>query len=159
MIRIGSGYDIHRLLEGRKLLLGGIEIPFSKGEEAHSDGDVLLHAIIDALLGASALGDIGSFFPPEDEQWKDASSVSLLKIVWNKILEDGWHLENLDCIVKLEKPKFLPYRAKVIKSIAECLGVNENQVFVKAKTAEKLDSVGASLAVEAWCSCLLLKQD
>ena len=159
MIRIGSGYDIHRLLEGRKLLLGGIEIPFSKGEEAHSDGDVLLHAIIDALLGASALGDIGSFFPPEDEQWKDASSVSLLKIVWNKILEDGWHLENLDCIVKLEKPKFLPYRAKVIKSIAECLGVNENQVFVKAKTAEKLDSVGASLAVEAWCSCLLSKQD
>ena len=159
MIRIGSGYDIHRLSEGRKLLLGGIEIPFSEGEEAHSDGDVLLHAIIDALLGASALGDIGSFFPPEDEQWKDASSVSLLKIVWNKILEDGWHLENLDCIVKLEKPKFLPYRAKVIKSIAECLGVNENQVFVKAKTAEKLDSVGASLAVEAWCSCLLSKQD
>ena len=159
MIRIGSGYDIHRLSEGRKLLLGGIEIPFSKGEEAHSDGDVLLHAIIDALLGASALGDIGSFFPPEDEQWKDASSVSLLKIVWNKILEDGWHLENLDSIVKLEKPKFLPYRAKVIKSIAECLGVNENQVFVKAKTAEKLDSVGASLAVEAWCSCLLSKQD
>ena len=159
MIRIGSGYDIHRLSEGRKLLLGGIEIPFSKGEEAHSDGDVLLHAIIDALLGASALGDIGSFFPPEDEQWKDASSVSLLKIVWNKILEDGWHLENLDCIVKLEKPKFLPYRAKVIKSIAECLDVNENQVFVKAKTAEKLDSVGASLAVESWCSCLLSKQD
>ena len=159
MIRIGSGYDIHRLSEGRKLLLGGIEIPFSKGEEAHSDGDVLLHAIIDALLGASALGDIGSFFPPEDEQWKDASSVSLLKIVWNKILEDGWHLENLDCIVKLEKPKFLPYRAKVIKSIAECLGVNENQVFVKAKTAEKLDSVGTSLAVESWCSCLLSKQD
>ena len=159
MIRLGSGYDIHRLSEGRKLLLGGIEIPFSKCEEAHSDGDVLLHAIIDALLGASALGDIGSFFPPEDEQWKDASSVSLLKIVWNKILEDGWHLENLDCIVKLEKPKFLPYRAKVIKSIAECLGVNENQVFVKAKTAEKLDSVGASLAVEAWCSCLLSKQD
>ena len=159
MIRIGSGYDIHRLSEGRKLLLGGIEIPFSKGEEAHSDGDVLLHAIIDALLGASALGDIGSFFPPEDEQWKDASSVSLLKIVWNKILEDGWHLENLDCIVKLEKPKFLPYRPKVIKSIAECLGVTENQVFVKAKTAEKLDSVGASLAVEAWCSCLLSKQD
>ena len=159
MIRIGSGYDIHRLSEGRKLLLGGIEIPFSKGEEAHSDGDVLLHAIIDALLGASALGDIGSFFPPEDEQWKDASSVSLLKIVWNKILEDGWHLENLDCILKLEKPKSLPYRAKVIKSIAECLGVNENQVFVKAKTAEKLDSVGASLAVEAWCSCLLSKQD
>ena len=120
---------------------------------------MLLHAIIDALLGASALGDIGSFFPPEDEKWKDASSVSLLKIVWNKILEDGWHLENLDCIVKLEKPKFLPYRAKVIKSIAECLGVNENQVFVKAKTAEKLDSVGSSLAVEAWCSCLLSKQD
>ena len=157
MIRIGSGYDIHRLSEGRKLLLGGIEIPFSKGEEAHSDGDVLLHAIIDALLGASALGDIGSFFPPEDEQWKDASSVSLLKIVWNKILEDGWHLENLDCIVKLEKPKFLPYRNQVISSVAETLGVSTEQVFVKAKTGEKLGSVGNGEAIEVWCSCILTK--
>ena len=157
--RFGISRDIHRLKEGTGFILCSTFIPCDKMVEAHSDGDVLLHAIIDALLGASALGDIGSFFPPEDEQWKDASSVSLLKIVWNKILEDGWHLENLDCIVKLEKPKFLPYRAKVIKSIAECLGVNENQVFVKAKTAEKLDSVGVSLAVEAWCSCLLSKQD
>lgn len=159
MIRIGSGYDIHRLSEGRKLLLGGIEIPFSKGEEAHSDGDVLLHAIIDALLGASALGDIGSFFPPEDEQWKDASSVSLLKIVWNKILEDGWHLENLDCIVKLEKPKFLPKRQEVISSIAKILGVENERVFVKAKTGEKLPPVGTGDAIEANVVCLLNKAD
>ena len=159
MIRIGSGYDIHRLSEGRKLLLGGIEIPFSKGEEAHSDGDVLLHAIIDALLGASALGDIGSFFPPEDEQWKDASSVSLLKIVWNKILEDGWHLENLDCIVKLEKPKFLPKRQEVISSIAKILGVENERVFVKAKTGEKLPPVGTGDAIEAYVVCLLNKAD
>ena len=159
MIRVGLGYDLHRLVEGRKLIIGGVDFPFEKGEDGHSDGDVLLHAVTDALLGASGLGDIGSYFPPEDPKWKNADSAKLLQAVWKDVLDEGWKLENLDCVVKLEKPKFLPYRPKVIKSIAECLGVNENQVFVKAKTAEKLDSVGASLAVEAWCSCLLSKQD
>ena len=157
MIRVGLGYDIHRLIEGRKLLLGGVELPFEKGEDGHSDGDVLFHAITDAVLGASGLGDIGSFFPPEDAQWKDADSAELLKAVMKKVRDAGWHLENLDCVIKLEKPKFIPYRQKVIESIARALAVDPSQVFVKAKTGEKLPPVGTSEAVEATAVCLLSK--
>ena len=157
MIRVGLGYDIHQLVEGRKLILGGIEIPFEKGEKGHSDGDALLHAVTDALLGASGLGDIGSFFPPEDNKWKDANSVDLLKTVWQKITDAGWKLENLDCVIKLEQPKFLPFRENVINSIAKALDVPAEKVFVKAKTGEKMDCVGTGNAVEAWCNCLLSK--
>ena len=157
MIRVGLGYDIHQLVEGRKLILGGVEIPFEKGEKGHSDGDALLHAVTDALLGASGLGDIGSFFPPEDNKWKDANSVDLLKTVWQKITAAGWKLENLDCVIKLEQPKFLPFRENVINSIAKALDVPAEKVFVKAKTGEKMDCVGTGNAVEAWCNCLLSK--
>ncbi len=157
MIRVGLGYDIHRLIEGRRLLLGGVELPFEKGEDGHSDGDVLYHAITDAILGASGLGDIGSFFPPEDMKWKDADSAELLKTVMQKVREAGWHIENLDCVVKLEKPKFIPYRTQVIESIARTLEVTPEQVFVKAKTGEKLPPVGTSDAVEATVVCLLSK--
>ena len=157
MIRTGLGYDLHRLIDGRPLILGGIVIPFEKGEDGHSDGDVLFHAITDALLGASALGDIGSFFPPEDAKWKDADSALLLKTVLEKIYAQGWKIENLDCVIKLEKPKFIPYRNKVIENIASVLGVDNSRVFVKAKTGEKLPPVGTAEAVEAWCSCLLSK--
>lgn len=157
MIRIGLGYDLHRLVEGRKLILGGVTIPFEKGEDGHSDGDVLLHAITDAVLGASGLGDIGSFFPPEEAKWKDADSAVLLKTVLEKVYAHGWKIENIDCVIKLEKPKFIPYRQDVIKSIANILEVNEDQVFVKAKTGEKLGDVGQSLAVEVWANCLLSK--
>ncbi len=156
MIKVGLGYDIHRLIKGRKLILGGIEIPFEKGEDGHSDGDVLFHAITDAILGASGLGDIGSFFPPEDPQWKDADSAVLLKTVMEKVYAKGWEIGNLDCVVKLEKPKFIPYREQVIKSIADTLGIKPEQVFVKAKTGEKLPPVGTSDAVEATVVCLLL---
>ena len=155
MIKVGLGYDLHRLVEGRKLLLGGILIPFERGEDGHSDGDVLLHAISDALLGASGLGDIGSFFPPEEPQWKDADSAQLLKTIVSKVYDEGWKIENLDCVIKLEKPKFIPYRTQVIKSIADILQIDENQVFVKAKTGEKLAEIGRSEAVEVWCVCLL----
>ena len=155
MIRVGLGYDLHRLIEGRRLLLGGIELPFEKGEDGHSDGDVLFHAITDAILGASGLGDIGSFFPPEDMKWKDADSAELLKTVWQKVKAAGWKLENLDCVIKLEKPKFIPYRQQVIESIARVLEVETGQVFVKAKTGEKLPPVGTSEAVEAEVVCLL----
>ncbi len=155
MIRVGLGYDLHRLVAGRPLLLGGVELPFEKGEDGHSDGDVLFHAITDAVLGASGLGDIGSFFPPEDPQWKDADSAMLLKTVIEKVYAAGWKLENLDCVIKLEKPKFIPYRERVIKSIAAVLGVAPDQVFVKAKTGEKLPPVGTSDAVEAEVVCLL----
>ena len=157
MIRVGLGYDIHRLIEGRRLLLGGVELPFEKGEDGHSDGDVLYHAITDAILGASGLGDIGSFFPPEDMKWKDADSAELLKTVMQKVRDAGWHIENLDCVVKLEKPKFIPYRQQVIESIARTLDVTPDQVFVKAKTGEKLPPVGTSDAVEATVVCLLSK--
>ena len=159
LIRTGFGTDLHRLVEGRKLYLGGVEIPFCKGELGHSDGDVLLHAVTDALLGASGLGDIGSYFPPDENKWKDAVSSDLLTIVWNDIQKDGWQLINLDCVVEIEKPKFLPWRTKVIESIAEILGVEKTQVFVKAKTNEGLDAVGAGLAVKAYCTCLLTKNN
>ncbi len=155
MTRIGLGYDIHRLVEGRRLLLGGVELPFEKGEDGHSDGDVLFHAIADAVLGASGLGDIGSFFPPEDAKWKDADSAVLLQTVMEKVYSAGWKIENLDCVVKLEKPKFNPYRQQVINSIAGILKVDPSQVFVKAKTGEKLPPVGTSEAVEATVVCLL----
>ena len=157
MIRVGLGYDIHRLIEGRRLLLGGVELPFEKGEDGHSDGDVLYHAITDAILGASGLGDIGSFFPPEDMKWKDADSAVLLQTVMEKVRAAGWHIENLDCVVKLEKPKFIPYRRQVIESIARVLQIAPDQVFVKAKTGEKLPPVGTSEAVEATAVCLLSK--
>ena len=156
-IKTGLGYDIHKLQEGRKLIIGGIEIPSQKGELGHSDGDALLHAITDALLGASCLGDIGSFFPPEEIKWKDADSAELLKTVWKKVKSAGYHLGNLDCVIKLEQPKFLPFRELVRKNIAAILGVTLEQIFVKAKTGEKMDSVGQGNAIETWVSCLLFK--
>lgn len=157
MIRIGLGYDLHRLVDGRKLLLGGVELPFEKGEDGHSDGDVLFHAITDAVLGASGLGDIGSYFPPEEAKWKNADSAVLLQTVMKDVKSAGWKIENIDCVVKLEKPKFIPFRKAVIESIAKVLEVEENQVFVKAKTGEKLGEIGNSQAVEVWANCLLSK--
>lgn len=157
MIRVGIGYDLHKLVENRKLLLGGVQFDFNKGEDGHSDGDVLLHAITDALLGASGLGDIGSYFPPENAEWKDANSKKLLQIVWNDIQNENWKIINLDCVIKLEKPKFLPKRQEVIDSIAQILKIDRTQIFVKAKTGEKLPPVGTSDAVEAYVVCLLEK--
>lgn len=157
MIRVGLGYDLHRLVEGRKLFLGGVEFDFSKGEDGHSDGDVLLHAVTDALLGASGLGDIGSYFPPEDEKWKDADSKLLLQKVWNDVRNEGWKIVNIDCVIKLEKPKFLPKRQEVINSIAQILEIESSNIFVKAKTGEKLPPIGTSQAVEAEAVCLLEK--
>ena len=156
-IRIGMGTDLHKLVEGRRFLLGGVEIPAEKGELGHSDADVLLHAITDALLGASGLGDIGSYFPPEEAKWKDADSSLLIKQVWEDVKKEGWSLVNLDCVLEFERPKFLPWREKVISSVATILGVDESRVFVKAKTNEGLDAVGSSLAVKAYCVCLLTR--
>lgn len=157
MIRVGLGYDLHRLVEGRKLILGGVEFEFTRGEDGHSDGDVLLHAITDAILGASGLGDIGSYFPPEDNKWKDANSADLLRTVMKEVRSNGWQIENLDCVIKLEKPKFLSHRQEVINSIAGILEIKPEQVFVKAKTGEKLPPVGTSDAVEAEAVVLLSK--
>lgn len=157
MIRTGLGYDKHLLAEGRKLILGGVEIPFEKGVLGHSDGDALLHAVTDCLLGAAGMGDIGSYFPSENPEWKDADSAVLLKTVWDDIRSKGWKLENIDCVIKLEKPKFLPHREKVIKRIAEILQADESQIFVKAKTGEKTGEIGEGRAVECLAVCLLSK--
>jgi len=155
MIRTGLGYDLHRLVADRPLVLGGITLPFHLGEDGHSDGDALLHAITDALLGASGLGDIGEFFPPGDPQWKNADSAKLLSQAWKAVAEKGWKIENIDAVIALEKPKFLPYRAQVRASIAGILGISEEQIFVKAKTGEACDAVGHSEAVAVWAVCLL----
>jgi 2-C-methyl-D-erythritol 4-phosphate cytidylyltransferase/2-C-methyl-D-erythritol 2,4-cyclodiphosphate synthase len=155
VFRTGLGFDVHPLVAERVLVLGGVAIPFHKGEAGHSDGDALLHAIIDALLGAAALGDIGSFFPPEDAAYKDADSRALLSAAWEAVLKARWQLENLDCVIELEAPKFLPYRDAVRESIAGILGVSRERVFVKAKTGEKMGEVGRGEAVKAWAVCLL----
>jgi 2-C-methyl-D-erythritol 2,4-cyclodiphosphate synthase/2-C-methyl-D-erythritol 4-phosphate cytidylyltransferase/2-C-methyl-D-erythritol 2,4-cyclodiphosphate synthase len=157
MIRTGLGYDIHRLKKGRRFLLAGVEIPFLKGEYGHSDADVLAHAVSDALLGACALGDIGEFFPPSDPAWKDADSMKLLKDVYARVKKAGWKLVNLDCVIILENPKVLPFREAIRKSLAEALETLPENIFVKGKTKEGLDSVGQGKAVEVFAQCLLEK--
>jgi len=158
MIRIGIGRDIHRLEAGRKFLLGGVEIPFGKGELGHSDGDVLAHAIIDAILGAAGLGDIGEIFPAEDPAWKDSHSMDLLKSSWDYVKEAGWRLVNLDCTVTCEEPKILPHREKICRSLARVLETDAGSVFVKGKTNEGLGFIGAGEAVEALAVCLIEKE-
>lgn len=158
MIKIGLGYDLHALKQGRPLILGGIVIPSDKGEQGHSDGDVLFHAITDALLGAAGLSDIGELFPPSQEQWKGADSSLLLQKAWSMVKESGWKLENMDCVIALEKPKILPFRKEIISNIAKTLQCSEDQVFVKAKTGEKLGEIGREEAVCVWTVCLLSKK-
>jgi 2-C-methyl-D-erythritol 2,4-cyclodiphosphate synthase len=136
-------------------LLAGVEIPADKGELGHSDGDVLAHAVIDALLGAAGLGDIGELFPPSDPRWKDAPSMELLGLAWNRVRSSGWRLENLDCVVSLERPRILDHREAIRSSLAKLLGVSPEAVSVKGKTGEGLGPVGEALAVEALAVCLL----
>lgn len=158
MIRTGLGYDLHRLTAGRPLVLGGVVIPFEKGEDGHSDGDVLLHAITDALLGAAGIGDIGEFFPPSDSRWKGADSRMLLAEAWSRVKAEGWQIENIDCIIALQQPKFLPWRQAVRESIAAVLDIDASAVFAKAKTGEGLGPVGTGEAVEVWASCLISRE-
>jgi 2-C-methyl-D-erythritol 2,4-cyclodiphosphate synthase len=155
MTRIGLGYDLHRLVAGRPLVLGGIAIPSPLGEDGHSDGDALLHAITDALLGASGLGDIGELFPPSDQRWKGADSRELLKTAWSRVRDAGWSIDNIDCVIALQEPKFLPWRERVCDEISRVLGVAADRVFVKAKTGEGLAPIGTKEAVAAWAVCLL----
>ena len=156
-MRIGFGYDLHKLSSGRKLMIGGVHIPCEVGEEAHSDGDVLLHAIIDALFGAIAEGDIGSHFPPSDPQWKDISSLFLLKEANEIVMEKGFSIINMDCTVILEKPRILPFVQSIREAIADSLNLSIDQVSVKGKTKEKVDAVGEGRAIEAFASLLLDK--
>ena len=155
MIRIGIGYDLHRLKKGRRFLLGGAEIPFNKGEEGHSDGDVLAHAVCDALLGAAGLGDIGELFPASDSRYKNADSMEILRTVFSCVKQAGFKIINIDCVIILEKPKVLDYRDVIRKSLAETLEIPVDCVFIKGKTAEGLGLVGKGKAVEAQAVCLL----
>jgi 2-C-methyl-D-erythritol 4-phosphate cytidylyltransferase/2-C-methyl-D-erythritol 2,4-cyclodiphosphate synthase len=154
-LRVGEGWDLHRLVPGRRLMLGGIAVPSELGEEAHSDGDVLLHAVIDALLGAAALGDIGAHFPPEDESWRDADSRKLAAKAVGLVREAGYELVNLDCTVVLERPRLGPHRDAMRASMAETLGVDIGSISVKAKTSEGVDAAGEGRAIEARAIALL----
>ena len=155
LMRIGQGYDVHRLVEGRKLILGGVEIPYEKGLLGHSDADVLLHAGMDALLGAAALGDIGQHFPDSDERYKGISSVELLKDVGKILQENGYLIENIDSTVIAQRPKLLPYRPQMAKNIADALGIEPDQVSVKATTEEGLGFTGTGEGISAQAIALL----
>ncbi len=153
--RVGQGWDLHRLVPGRRLMLGGVEIESNLGEEAHSDGDVLLHAVIDAILGAAALGDIGTHFPPEDSSWKDADSRSLTRTVMGLAHAAGWSVINIDCTIVLEAPKLGLHKEEIRKSLAETLDIDIGTVSVKAKTSEGVDAAGERRAIEASAAVLL----
>ena len=154
-MRIGHGYDVHRLVEGRKLILGGVEIPFEKGLDGHSDADVLVHAVMDALLGAAALGDIGKLFPDSDERYLGADSIGLLKTVRTVLEEDGWKLSNLDATVIAQRPKLAPYIDTMRKRIADALETDAENVSVKATTEERLGFTGSGEGLAAHAVCLI----
>lgn len=158
-IRIGYGYDVHQLRKGRKLILGGVEIPFEKGLFGHSDADVLLHAVTDALLGALALGDIGRHFPDTDEAFKNADSRKLLRESYALIKEKGYQLGNLDVTVIAEQPKLQPFIGNIRKNVAEDLECSVNDVSVKATTSEKLGFVGREEGIIAQAVVLIYQRD
>jgi 2-C-methyl-D-erythritol 2,4-cyclodiphosphate synthase len=157
VFRIGLGQDLHRLVPDRSFLLGGVKLPSDRGELGHSDGDVLAHAVTDALLGAAGLGDIGEHFPPSDPAWKDADSLVMLRSAFSLVREAGWKVVNLDCVVICEKPRVLPYRDAIRASLAKALGIDPGAVFVKGKSAEGIGPLGEGLAAEALAVCLLEK--
>lgn len=150
---VGFGYDIHRLAEGESLILGGVEIPSAFGTVAHSDGDVLLHALCDALLGAAGLGDIGEHFPDTEAQYRGISSIELLRRVMDLLHQEHYRLVNVDCTLVLEKPKILPYKPAMRERIAEVCGLPLRRVSLKATTSEKLGFVGAGEGIEAYAAC------
>ncbi|MBW4673717.1 MAG: 2-C-methyl-D-erythritol 2,4-cyclodiphosphate synthase [Desmonostoc geniculatum HA4340-LM1] len=157
-IRIGNGYDIHRLVSDRALILGGIQIPHELGLLGHSDADVLTHAIMDAMLGALSLGDIGHYFPPSDPQWAGADSLILLTQVHQLIREQGWQVGNIDSVVVAERPKLKPHIHKMRDKLATVLELEPNQIGIKATTNEKLGPVGREEGICAYAVVLLLQE-
>lgn len=155
-MRIGQGYDVHRLVEGRPLIVGGVNIPYEKGLLGHSDADVLLHAIMDSLLGAAALGDIGKHFPDTEEEYKGISSMELLKRVGKLLEEHFYFIENIDATIVAQKPKMAPYIPEMVSNIAKVLNIKENQVNVKATTEEGLGFTGEGLGISSKAVCLLI---
>lgn len=157
MFKIGLGYDIHRLVEDRDLIIGGIKIPYEKGLLGHSDADVLIHAIIDALLGAANLADIGTLFPDTDPKYKDANSVILLKNVIELVKEKGYKINNIDSNIIAQAPKMMPHIPEMKTTLAKAMNIDIESISIKAKTKEKLDSVGEKLAIETNAVVLLEK--
>ena len=155
--RIGIGYDLHRLEENRDLIIGGVKIPYEKGLLGHSDADVLVHAIIDALLGALALPDIGTLFPDTDPDFKDADSVELLKKVYSMIKEKGYSVNNIDSNIIAQAPKMMPHIPQMKKNLASALELDIESISIKAKTKEHLDAVGEKRAIEANAVVLVYK--
>lgn len=156
-MRIGHGYDVHRLKEGRRLILGGVEIPHTMGLDGHSDADVLCHAISDALLGAAALGDIGVLFPDTDMAFKDADSVELLKTVVSEVAKKGYKVVNIDATIIAQRPKLRPYIAEMVKNISDACRVSVDDVNIKATTEEGLGFSGEGLGMAAHSVCLIDK--
>ncbi|MEW6170717.1 MAG: 2-C-methyl-D-erythritol 2,4-cyclodiphosphate synthase [Candidatus Omnitrophota bacterium] len=156
-MRIGLGYDIHPLVEKRKLFLGGIEIPFAKGLLGHSDADVLIHAISDALLGAMAKDDIGKHFPDSDPKYKDISSIELLKIVFDLVKANSFKISNIDTVILAEEPKIEPFRDRMREKIADTLNIDKNDINIKATTQEGLGLIGQNEAIASYAVVLLEK--
>ena len=154
-MRIGHGYDVHRLVEGRKLILGGVDIPWEKGLDGHSDADVLLHAVMDAMLGAAALGDIGKHFPDTDAAYKGICSMLLLERVRDAVKKKGYVLSNLDVTVIAQRPKLAPYLNEMCVKIAQCLNVDLDQINIKATTEEHLGFTGRGEGISCHAVCLL----
>ena len=156
-MRVGIGYDVHPLVEGRPLVLGGVLVPFGRGLHGHSDADVLTHAIIEALLGAAALKDIGTHFPDSDPQYKDISSITLLKRVGNMLLEGGFTIENIDATVVCEQPRLAEYINEMCRNISEALGLNKEQISVKATTSAGLGFLGEGMGIATHAVALVDK--
>ena len=156
-MRVGFGYDVHRLVDERKLILGGVEIPFEKGLLGHSDADVLVHAIMDALLGAAALGDIGKHFPDTDERYRGISSILLLKKVREKLEEKGYQVGNIDATIVVQKPKLAKFIPKMEVNLAEALEIEGSQVNVKATTTEGLGFAGSGEGIAAYATTVILE--
>ena len=158
MFRIGIGFDFHKLEEGKKLVIGGIHIPYEKGFVAHSDGDIFFHALTDALLGAIGYGDIGELFPDTEDKWKNADSSIFLKEANRIVNTTGYEIVNIDGVIILEKPKIKPYREKIIENTANILKIQKSQIFIKGKTYEKLGELGKGLGAECRVMVLLKRK-
>lgn len=157
-MRVGLGSDVHRLEAGLPLIIGGVTIPHESGCVGHSDADVLLHALTDALLGAAGLGDIGDWFPDTDPQWKGADSVTFVNAAYAAVTAAGWTIENLDCIVSAQRPKLSPYKQTIRNRIAEVLQIEPERINVKAKTGERVGPIGREEAIAAQVVVLLSKE-
>ena len=154
-MRIGLGYDVHKLVEDRKLILGGVDIPYEKGLLGHSDADVVVHAIMDALLGAAALGDIGKHFPDTDDRYKGISSIKLLHHVGELLRENNFKIGNIDATIICQKPKLAPFRDEMVKNVAKALNIEESRVCIKATTEEGLGFTGEGLGISSQAIALL----